>query len=98
MINKRKFDFRVYALLTSVNGSLKGYFYEDGYLRTSSSPFSLDYLDDKFVHLTNDAVQKLGEDFGKFENCNKLSYGDFQRYLNINYPSLNISMAKQIVP
>ena len=56
LVNKRKFDFRVFALLTSVNGTLKGYFYEDGYLRTSCKQFDIDALDDKFIHLTNDAI------------------------------------------
>ena len=69
-------------MITCINKSFKGYFYEDGYIRTSSSEFDLSNLDDVFIHLTNDAIQKKGDDFGKFENCNKLSYGDFQRYLN----------------
>ena len=37
------------------------------------------------IHLTNDAVQKKGEDYGKFEAGNKLSYADFQAYLDKNY-------------
>lgn len=55
-------------------------------------------LDDKFIHLTNDAIQKMGEDFGKFENCNKMSYGDFQRYLNIQHPELEVDVIKHLVP
>lgn len=35
-INNRKFDIRCYILLTTVNGILKGYWYKDGYIRTSS--------------------------------------------------------------
>lgn len=76
LIAKRKFDFRVYALLTyfyqPLPGSpkdqsedrpaamrlLRGYFYEEGYLRTSCKEFSLKNVDNKYVHLTNDAVQK----------------------------------------
>lgn len=77
MIHRRKFDFRVYGLITSINKHFKGYFYEDGYLRTSSREFDLDKLDDKFIHLTNDAVQQRAADFGKFENFNKMSYTDF---------------------
>ena len=53
---------------------MKGYFYEDGYIRTSCVEFDLDNLDNRFIHLTNDAVQKKAEDYGKFENGNKLSY------------------------
>lgn len=74
LVHRRKFDFRCYGLLTSVNGSLKGYFYEDGYVRTSCKEFSLDDLTDKFVHLTNDAIQQYADDYGKFENANKISF------------------------
>ena len=98
MISKRKFDFRVFALLTSINQKYKGYFYEDGYLRTSSRTYDLQSLDDKFIHLTNDAIQKQDDEFGKFENCNKMSYGDFQRYLNQYFPHMNINVIKHIVP
>jgi tubulin---tyrosine ligase len=61
-------------MLTSVNGFHKGYFYEDGYIRTSSTEFNLEDLSNRFIHLTNDAVQKNCEDYGKFENGNKVSY------------------------
>jgi tubulin polyglutamylase TTLL1/tubulin monoglycylase TTLL3/8 len=37
------------------------------------------------VHLTNDAVQKYLPDYGKFEKGNKISYQDFQRYLEKEY-------------
>lgn len=74
LIHRRKFDFRVFGLVTSINKYLKGYFYDDGYIRTSSKEFNIYNYDDKFIHLTNDAIQKKGDDFGKFENCNKLSY------------------------
>lgn len=56
LINNRKFDFRIFALFTSINGHVKGYFYEDGYIRTSSREFDLDNLDDRYIHLTNDAI------------------------------------------
>jgi tubulin polyglutamylase TTLL1/tubulin monoglycylase TTLL3/8 len=36
------------------------------------------------IHLTNDAVQKFADDYGKFEAGNKLSYTDFQNYLDKN--------------
>lgn len=64
-------------MLTSVNGITKGYFYEDGYIRTSCKEFNLDNLSNRFVHLTNDAVQKKSDDYGKFENGNKISYQNF---------------------
>ena len=68
LINKRKFDIRTYALMTSVFGCTRGYFYHEGYLRTSSREFSINNLSNKLVHLTNDAIQKKAEDYGKFEN------------------------------
>jgi len=74
LIHNRKFDIRVYGMLTSTFGTHKGYFYEDGYIRTSSVEFDLEDLGNRFIHLTNDAVQKKSDDYGKFENGNKVSY------------------------
>lgn len=88
LINKRKFDIRCYALITSINGHLQAYFYEEGYLRTASKEFSLKSTD-KYIHLTNDAIQNKGEEYGKYESGNKLSYADFQRYLSVNHPQIN---------
>ena len=77
LINRRKFDIRCFMLVTSINGHIKAYFYKDGYLRTSSKEFNLKQLGNKYIHLTNDAVQSKGDDYGKFEAGNKLSYADF---------------------
>lgn len=66
LYNKRKFDIRCYILITTVNGVVKGYWYNEGYIRTTSRQFNLKNLDNKLVHLTNDAIQKKGEDYGKF--------------------------------
>lgn len=60
---------------------MKGYFYEDGYVRTSCKEFNLDDITDKFVHLTNDAIQQHADDFGKFESDNKLSLQDFSKVI-----------------
>jgi tubulin--tyrosine ligase len=43
-------------MVTSINGFIKGYFYEDGYIRTSCKEFDLENLGNRFIHLTNDAV------------------------------------------
>ncbi len=50
----------------------KGYWYQEGYIRTSSKEFSTKNITNKFIHLTNDAVQKKSEDYGRFENGNKV--------------------------
>jgi len=82
LVSGRKFDIRAYAMLTSVNGVLKGYMYRDCYFRTSSKQFDLSNLQSRLIHLTNDAIQMNSEDYGKFESANKLSINDFQRYLD----------------
>ena len=66
LFNKRKFDIRCFVLVTCVKGCVKGYWYEDGYVRTASKEFSLNNLSNKLVHLTNDSIQKKGEEYGKF--------------------------------
>ena len=53
LYNNRKFDIRVWVLL---NYDMKVYFYMDGYIRTSSELFTLDNLEDQFIHLTNNAI------------------------------------------
>lgn len=97
LIRGRKFDIRAYGTMTSINGYLKGYFYEDGYIRTSSSKYT-SKSNDVFIHLTNDAVQKYADNFGKYESGNKLSYQDFQKYLNSHYKDLNIWFYRDILP
>ena len=58
LISKRKYDIRVFALAVAhvETGLLRGYYYEEGYLRTSCKDYTTKNLDSKFVHLTNDAI------------------------------------------
>ena len=67
--------------MTSINGNIQGYYYNEGYLRTSCREFGLNNLKDRMIHLTNDAIQQKAQDYGKFENGNKLSYAEFEAYL-----------------
>jgi len=69
----RKFDIRCYAVTQTVNGNLQGYYYTDGYLRTSCREYNIKNVTNRLIHLTNDAVQKKCDDYGKFENGNKVS-------------------------
>ena len=82
----RKFDIRCYSLVTCINGNYCAYWYHEGYLRTASKEFSLKNCTNKYIHLTNDAIQKRAEDYGRFENANKLSFGEFQKYMDQNHP------------
>jgi len=54
----RKFDIRVYMMMTINNGKIKGYWYQEGYVRTSSFLWNINDIEDKYIHLTNDAIQK----------------------------------------
>ena len=55
MINSRKFDIRMYALIDS---DMNLYVFKEGYIRTSSEPYDLheNKLNNLFIHLTNNAI------------------------------------------
>ena len=59
----RKFDIRCFTLMCTINGNLQGYWYSEGYLRTSCREFTLKNVSNRYVHLTNDAVQKRLDDY-----------------------------------
>lgn len=101
LFEKRKFDIRCFALLTSINGLIKAYYYQEGYLRTSSQDYSVNSFS-KAIHLTNEAVQIMYDTFGKHEAGNKVSYAEFQDYLDSlakqgNAPP-KLNFAKDILP
>jgi tubulin polyglutamylase TTLL1 len=94
LYNGRKFDIRAFMLLTVSNGRLRGYWYQEGYVRTSSYLWDLEDIADNDIHLTNDAIQKHCPNYGEYEAGNKLTYSELQRYLdtfarsNVQPPSL----------
>ena len=81
--------FNIYNLL--------GYWYQEGYLRTSSKEFNLKNIANKQIHLTNDAIQKKFDDYGKWETGNKVSYSEFDRYLETTYKG-TVNFYKNIYP
>ncbi|XP_073794570.1 probable tubulin polyglutamylase TTLL9 isoform X3 [Danio rerio] len=68
LIAGRKFDLRVYVLVTSYI-PLKAWLYRDGFARFSNTRFSLSSIDDQYVHLTNVAVQKTAPDYDPEKGC-----------------------------
>jgi Tubulin-tyrosine ligase family len=98
LYNKRKFDIRLYCLVTSINGYIQAYYYQDGYIRTASKEYNPKVLDNKFIHLTNDAIQKKSEDYGKYEYANKISYSEFQRYLDNHRPKVFTNFFNDVLP
>ncbi|CBZ54072.1 putative tubulin-tyrosine ligase family protein [Neospora caninum Liverpool] len=58
LLNGRKFDLRLYVLVTSFN-PLEAFVYKQGFARIARVPFTLDpeHLNNRFMHLTNAAIQ-----------------------------------------
>ncbi|XP_038066931.1 probable tubulin polyglutamylase TTLL9 isoform X1 [Patiria miniata] len=83
LIGGRKFDLRVYVLVNSYI-PLKAWLYRSGFARFSNSRFSLESIDDTFVHLTNVAVQKTAPDYDPEKGC-KWSMQQFRQYLTARH-------------
>ncbi|XP_027872829.1 putative tubulin polyglutamylase TTLL9 isoform X2 [Xiphophorus couchianus] len=83
LINGRKFDLRVYVLVTSYV-PLKAWLYRDGFARFSGTRFSLSTIDDKYMHLTNVSVQKTAPNYNHEEGC-KWEMQQLRRYLTAKH-------------
>lgn len=75
LIKCRKFDIRAWVLLDQKKTL---FLFREGYIRTSSEKFDKNSIDNYYVHLTNNAVQKNSKNYQKFELGNQLSYSNFQ--------------------
>lgn len=63
LINNLKFDLRIYVAISSVH-PLRLYVYEDGLARFATEPYRIDQVKgNRFVHLTNYAVNKENPNF-----------------------------------
>jgi len=93
LIDSRKFDARVWAL---VDQDMNLYWFKEGYLRFSSEAFSLDdaQIEDKYVHLTNNAIQKYGKNYGKHENGNIVTLDELEKYLPKDNPKITLDGIK----
>lgn len=83
-------------MVTTQHGNVQAYFYNEGYIRTSCREFNLKNTANRLIHLTNDAIQKRADDYGKYESGNKLTYADFQKYMDAN--DIKCNFVKDIVP
>ena len=72
LFRRRKFDIRIWTLISH---DAKFYQFKEAYVRTSSEEYDLsgEKLDQVYVHLTNNAVQKYSKNYGKFEEGNIVS-------------------------
>jgi len=62
LIGGKKFDLRLYVLVTSYS-PLTVYMYRSGFARFSHSRFSMDDIANSQVHLTNVAIQKQNDNY-----------------------------------
>lgn len=62
LINNRKFDIRVWVLLTSTS-TISAYLYTRPYLRFSSEEFNSEDTENLFIHLTNNSIVKYSQNF-----------------------------------
>ena len=90
----RKFDIRVWAVAT---GKHDLFYYKHGYLRTSSSEYDPNATDN-YIHLTNNCLQKYGDNYGVFEKGNTLPFQAFQEYLDKVFPHYGIDFWSHILP
>lgn len=84
-------------LITNLYGVTRAYWYEEGYIRTSSYFFDVDNFESE-IHLTNDAIQKKYVEYGRYEPGNKISYSEFQTYLTASFPEKRYDFKKDIIP
>lgn len=83
LIGGKKFDIRVYVLVTSYS-PLKAWVYRSGFARFSNTRFSTSSISDAFVHLTNVAIQKTAPDYDPEKGC-KWSLQEFRMYLTAKH-------------
>lgn len=76
--HRRKFDIRVWVLLTSPYCI---YVYSQGACRTSSTAYDITDIHNTLAHLTNHCLQEGHPDFGRYEEGNELWLPEVKRYL-----------------
>ena len=80
LVSNKKFDLRLYVLVTGYR-PLMAYIHRQGFARFCSAEYSSEAqdLDNAYMHLTNVAIQKHGEDYnmihgGKWSMSNLMLY------------------------
>ena len=72
LINKKKFDLRIYAFVTSII-PLRIYRFKEGLTRFSANKYNLD-INDRCAHLTNYAVNKNNKNYIQNESPFEVNY------------------------
>lgn len=79
LIGGKKYDMRIYVLVTSF-APLTVWLHRTGFARFCHSRFSMDDIDNTFIHLTNVAVQKTNPKYAPQKGC-KWGLRSLRQYL-----------------
>ena len=100
LINNRKYDLRLYALITGLK-PLRIYFNKEGLIRIAVEKYSLDIssINNKFMHLANTDINKYNKKYvypkhANDESANIWSIATYQKYLNKNKIDWNNILSK----
>lgn len=94
--NGKKFDLRIYVLLTSID-PLRIYVYDEGLVRFASSKYTSqeEGIIDQYMHLTNYFINKKNTEYKINNDCDSLcgskwTLKRFWRYLRDHYPQVDV--------
>jgi hypothetical protein len=79
LFQNRKFDLRVWVL---IDHDMKLYVFKECYVRLSTEAYRLDNFEEKFVHLTNNALQKYSENYTEDDTLK--STKDLEDFVRMN--------------
>lgn len=81
IVHKRKFDIRLWVLVTSFNPLIIWKF-DECYIRFSALDYNVEDVGNKFIHLTNNSIACMHKSFDKSEiKGNMFSQEEFSNYL-----------------
>ena len=81
LIDKKKFDLRIYVLVSSFD-PLRAYLFEEGLVRFSTHAYTMRNLRCRYVHLTNYSVNKKSKRYVEaIDVCHKVlsQYPDYPK-------------------
>ena len=82
LYNKKKFDIRQWVLVTDWN-PLTVLFFNKCYVRITTNEFTLANIRNRFIHLTNNSVNKKSKNFNKDDGL--LDVESFQEWMDSEY-------------
>ena len=86
LINDKKYDLRLYVLITGLK-PLRIYFYKEGLVRIAAEKFFLNEssINNKFIHLTNTAINKFSKNFIKPNNSQNRNSNTWNIFMYKNF-------------